>query len=61
MRLITLKEAMFECRRFIVLGQLAIDDKKDSMDGMPGTKKTGDVIRKSMDVTRKLADLRQGR
>jgi hypothetical protein len=61
MRLITLKEAMFECRRFIVLGQLAMDEQKNNMDHMPGTKKTGDVVRKSMDITRKLADLRQGR
>lgn len=59
----TLTKAVEEARRFIEkaseLKIMAIGSKYDDINGYP--KEQGTVNRASMDLTRALADLRQGR
>ena len=65
MKIGTINEAMFEARRFIK----AVEDARKSLSpeewryaqNGTGYRATGAIRRASMDLTRKLADLRQGR
>lgn len=64
MRPSTLREAMDEAKRFIKAAKFALDQKES--DNYPGdyfwaSKQSGSARRASMDLTRKLADLRAGR
>lgn len=67
MRLKTMGSAIAEAKRFIIAGEAAIKrlkldrpDLRDYYDFTP-TIESGAARRASMDLTRKLADLRQGR
>lgn len=63
MKKTTLDKAIIEAKRFIEkaseLKLVALDSKYDDINGYP--KEQGAVNRSSMDLTRTLADLRQGR
>lgn len=63
MKRVTLGKAIAEAKRFIEkaseLKLAALDSKYDDINGYP--KEQGAVNRSSMDLTRTLADLRQGR
>ena len=62
MKISTLKEAMHEARRFLVAGQALVKaEEAKSEYRFSNPKESGAVSRASMDLTRKLADLRQGR
>lgn len=55
----TLNESIHEAKRFLKLAK-ALRDKPDTVF-IWGNKETGSVRRASMDLTRKLAELRQGK
>jgi hypothetical protein len=60
----TLETAINEARRFLTRAESYLTEvdplkKKPHLSG--GTKKSASVLRASMDLTRALADLRQGR
>lgn len=63
MKRVTLDKAIADAKRFIEkaseLKLVALDSKYDDIKGYP--KEQGAVNRSSMDLTRTLADLRQGR
>jgi len=63
MNLDTMAAAKREAEKFLALLENAIDEMSDSLKTYPGIspKSSGALRRSSMDLTRKLADLRQNR
>ena len=52
-------EAIKEAQEFIKRAKVAVDEASDNRYGMWGSKATGALRRKSMDLTRALAEMRK--
>lgn len=63
MKYITLKESIAEARKFVEIAELVIEEnnREPACLFLYSSKNSGKCRRQSMELTRKLADLRQNR